>query len=452
MPTFVSLFAGVGGCDRGLEAVGWTCAGQVELDPFCRRVLAARWPGVPRRGDIRGIGAQSLHAIAAEHLGREREAARGIDLLCAGFPCQDFSVAGKRAGLDGYQGTLFWEIVRIAKILRPTWGLFENVPGLLSSHRGRDFWAVLTGLRECWPAVGWRVLDSQYFGVPQRRRRVFLVGGPSVETVRAVLFEPEGGRGDLAASGEARAGLAGPLGGGAYGTGRRDEDDPNVIVACPLTASMAKRHDEDTDTLVVGALGCDKAKGGWRSGPDEAHAGQLIIGQCHGSNVGPMGALRQGDGGVTSGVPFVTHSLRAAGADGSEDGTGRGTPLVAIPLDLRNASRTTDRSKQNRQGLGVGEDGDPSPSLTDVFVPGIATANLVRRLTPLECERLQAFPDGFTCLDVPLEDYATDPERASERCRCPDSPRYRAIGNAVTVSVVEWLARRLRMALAERQR
>ncbi len=300
--------------------------------------------------------------------------------------CQDFSVAGKRAGITGYRGTLFWEIIRIAKILRPPWGLFENVPGLLSSHRGRDFWAVLQGLRECWPAVGWRILDSQHFGVPQRRRRVFLVGGPSVEAVRAVLFEPEGGGGDSPAGDQAAARTAGPLGGGAYGAGRRDEDDPNLVMSNGVVNALPSDHN--------------------------------------------LGARRDQES------MLVTHTLRASGHDGSEDGTGRGTPLVV-------------RAERGRmQGDSWSEAAFPlhaakGPSEQQA----VAMAGLVRRLTPLEAERLQAFPDGWTCLCQPLTAYADDSETASEQCRCPDGPRYRAMGNAVTTSVVLWLGRRLLKAM-----
>jgi DNA (cytosine-5)-methyltransferase 1 len=194
MPTFGSLFACIGGFDEGLRRAGWSCAFQVELDPFCQRVLAARFPGAARHGDVSAFAPQ-----------RGLEA---LDLLVGGFPCQDLSVAGKRAGLGGERSGLFYEIVRVAKLLEPTWGLFENVPGLLSSDRGRDFWLVLSGLRECWPAIGWRLLDSQHFGVAQRRRRVFLVCGPTEAGVAEVLALAEGGAGDLAAGEEAGAGAA----------------------------------------------------------------------------------------------------------------------------------------------------------------------------------------------------------------------------------------------------
>lgn len=369
-PTFLSLFSGIGGFDLALERAGWRCLGQVEIDPFCARVLVARFPHIARWTDVR------------EWQGDGHEPP---DLLVGGFPCQDFSVAGKRAGLAGYRGTLFWEIVRIAKAFTPAWGLFENVPGLLSSHRGRDFWAVLQGLRDCWPAVGWRVLDSRYFGVPQCRRRVFLVCGSSEAAVASVLFEPEGGSGDPAAGGETL---------------------PH------LTTRTGKGTDSDcTDGQIVTAL---RHLGS--GGPEGGH---LIVGPLRTNpynNSDPTMEAQQ----------LVAHALSAEGADASEDGTGQGTPLV---IEMAHGA--------NQTGIRSGSSYPVSATTQAVL------QSTVRRLTPLECECLQAFPDGWTCLCQPLEAYVADPEEAAWKCKCPDGPRYRALGNAVTVSVVEWIGRRL---------
>ncbi len=295
----MELFAGVAGFGLGLEQAGFRCVGQVEIDAACQRILAVRFPGVWRAEDVRGLWTGLVGRAGADAAGGGGEppfAPEHVDLLVGGFPCQDLSVAGKRAGLGGERSGLFYEIVRIAKTLKPTWGLFENVPGLFSSAGGRDMGLVLAGLRECWPAVGYRVLDSRYFGVAQRRRRVFFVCGPDEARVAQVLFESAGGRRDLAASGEAGAGVAASLTAGAHRAGvnepgRRHEDDVNLVVAA----------------------------------------------QCHGNNIGPMGTLREGDGGLTSGVPFVAHALTGEGHDAGEDGTGRGVPMVASPLtaDLR---------------------------------------------------------------------------------------------------------------------
>ena len=132
-----------------------------------------------------------------------------VDLICAGVPCQDWSVAGKRAGLSGTRSSLVYQFARILYELRPTWFLFENVPGLLSSNDGRDFAEVLRlFMVKCGYGIQWRVLDSQFFGVAQRRRRLFIVGRFGKPCPAEILFEPEGGAGDFAQSEEARPDVA----------------------------------------------------------------------------------------------------------------------------------------------------------------------------------------------------------------------------------------------------
>lgn len=396
MPTVGSLFSGIGGLDLGLERAGFTVAFQVENDPFCRRVLAARWPHAPRWDDVR------------EWPSNRHESP---DLLTGGFPCQDLSVAGKRAGLGGSRSSLFYEFVRIAQALKPTWGLVENVPGLLSSRRGADFALVLDGLRECWPVVGYRILDSQHFGVSQRRRRVFLVGGPTEAGVAQVLALVEGGGGASAASGEAGAHVAASLRSrshapGVNGPGRGGEDDVNLVLASGVIARYGKGTDSDATDTLVGAL---RHMGGGGPDDNEAQAGHLLV-----------------------------HALTAEGHDASEDGTGRGTPLV-WPLQ-----EVGGRQSKNQHGIGIGITSEQLMyTLQAGQQHGIGTPSVIRRLTPLECERLQAFPDGWTCLCQPLTAYAVDPDTAALACRCPDSPRYRALGNAVTVNVAEWIGRRL---------
>lgn len=160
----------------GFEQAGWKTLWQVENNPFCRAVLATRFPDAERSvTDVRNAGSKNLAAV---------------DCITAGVPCQDVSVAGKRAGLKGERTGLFFEFARILQELRPAWFVFENVPGLLSSNRGRDFAEVLRVLMvECGYGVCWRVLDSQFFGVAQRRRRVFIVGRFGEPCPAEVLFE-----------------------------------------------------------------------------------------------------------------------------------------------------------------------------------------------------------------------------------------------------------------------
>lgn len=154
----VSLFAGIGGFDLGFERAGFEIVAHVEKDDNCRKLLAARWPTAVALDDVCQAGAHNLPAC---------------DVVTFGFPCQDLSVAGKRAGLKGSRSGLFYEATRIINELRPAFCLFENVPGLLSSEQGRDFANVLLELDRIGYNGAWRVLDAQWLGVAQRRRRVF---------------------------------------------------------------------------------------------------------------------------------------------------------------------------------------------------------------------------------------------------------------------------------------
>ena len=376
----VSLFAGIGGFDLGLERAGFTITDQVEREPFCQRILAARWPHVTRRSDVR------------EWTGDGHEP---VDLLCGGFPCQDLSVAGRRKGLSGERSGLFWEIVRIAKAVQPTWGLFENVPGLFSAGGGRDMATVLEGLRQCWPVVGYRVLDSRYWGVAQRRRRVFFVCGPTEASVEQVLFEHEGGGGDFEEGDEAGPHIAASLRSrsckpGVNPPGRGCEDDMNIVCA-PLIGKPYGDQQGDESKLVVACLNSGGNSGEFRTEPGEH---------------------------------LVAYSLRAEGFDASEDGTGRGTPLA-----LAFQPKASCTQSMNLNPL--------SPSIGTSKEVGCLLSSGVRRLTPTECERLQGFPDGWTCLCQPLEGYDAN------RCTCPDGARYKALGNAVTVNVIEWIGRRM---------
>lgn len=178
---FGSLFTGVGGFDLGLERADFECAWQVERDPHCLEVLAEHYPNVERYTDVRTVGKHNLEPV---------------ELICGGFPCQDLSVAGKRAGFAGERSSLWFEFERIIDELRPKWVIVENVPGLLSSRNGADFAIILKALDDRGYGVAWRVLDSQNFGVAQRRRRVFIVASLGNASCAEVLFESEGVPGD----------------------------------------------------------------------------------------------------------------------------------------------------------------------------------------------------------------------------------------------------------------
>jgi DNA (cytosine-5)-methyltransferase 1 len=160
--TFGSLFAGIGGMDLGLERAGMECRWQVEIDPFCRRVLTKHWPNVPKYGDI------------CELTGNELEP---VDLIAGGFPCQDVSHAGKRAGIEGARSGLWREFSRLVCVLRPRFALVENTTGLLDRGIGR----VLGDLAEIGYDAEWTVLSACQFGAPHPRERVFIVAYPTGE-------------------------------------------------------------------------------------------------------------------------------------------------------------------------------------------------------------------------------------------------------------------------------
>lgn len=325
-PTVLSTFSGVGGLDLGLARAGWRHVGFAEADEYRRAVLSERFPGVECADDVRRVVAP-----------------RRASLLAGGFPCQDLSVAGRRRGLAGERSGLFFEFVRIAESLRPRWLLIENVPGLLTSNGGRDFGVLLGALADLGYGVAWRSLDSRFFGVPQRRRRVFIVahdsgGRVGAERAGAVLAVGSGCDGHPAPRGEAGAGVA---------TGADDG-----VTAGGVVNALTKNG--------VGAGG----------GPDDnaAQAGHL--------------------------VPVGFH-------------------ITQDPISLPGASLP----------LGHKSTGN-----------GVHVGTSVRRLTPVECERLQGFPDGWT--DVPW----------NGKSHAPDSRRYSALGDAVTVPVAEWIGRRIKEA------
>ena len=160
-PTIGSLFAGIGGFDLGFEQAGFTTAWQVKIKPECRAVLADHFPHARQFADVR---------TALPDLWR-------VDVICGGFPCQDVSTMGRRARLGGKRTGLFFDAMRIVSTLKPRWLVLENVPGLLSSNDGRDFETVIATLAECGYLGYWRMLDARYFGVPTKRRRIFMVAG-----------------------------------------------------------------------------------------------------------------------------------------------------------------------------------------------------------------------------------------------------------------------------------
>lgn len=255
--TAVSLFAGVGGFDLALQRAGITVTAAVEIDPKARAVLANHFPHTTLFPDVTEVTADDLRST-----GFVPE--RGI--ITGGFPCQDLSVAGRRAGLAGSRSGLFWEIVRLVAELHPRWLVLENVPGLLSSGRGRggDMGIVVGALGELGYGWAYRVLDAQFFGVPQRRRRVFIVAGRRAGAAdltgpAQILLEPEGVRGDSASSYPARKDIAGTLGGGAGSRGWADDTDRMTFVPVETYGIV---DDETSEFNLMPTIGVNCSGGG----------------------------------------------------------------------------------------------------------------------------------------------------------------------------------------------
>jgi len=286
-----SLFDGVGGGILAAEAAGMHVVWRAEIDKWCNEVMAVRRPGIPNLGSVEDIDGRTAPAV---------------DLLIGGFPCQNLSVAGNRAGLAGKQSGLWYEFERLVGELRPRWVVIENVPGLRSSQQGRDLGIILGALEQF--GYGWamRSLDAQYTGLAQRRERVFIVGysGADWAAPAKVLLEPEGVLGDSPPSREARQEVAGTLG---VGAGQRDWPiDLDRMIPCYWDGGQV------SDTLDVSSL----VKGQMMP---EKRRFPVVFGREPAGIVNPVSVT--GD---------IAHALRSEGGDASEDDTGRGAPVIAF--------------------------------------------------------------------------------------------------------------------------
>ena len=308
----LSLFSGAGGLDLGLERAGMTIVGHCELDPTARQVLARHWPDVPCHPDVTTLDGRDWY-------GR-------VDVVAGGSPCTDLSMAGRRAGLAGEHSGLFWHQCRIATESAARWVVWENVYGALSSNDGRDFAAVLWGLTGFMPAVPadgwrtvgvcvgvdrtavWRVLDAQWFGVAQRRRRVFVVAGPAGECGPEVLVEPESVPRGARPSRTAGQEVAGTLGGGSPGRGWSDDTDRMTFIPVDLaqvTSGANRSNPQPGDPAPTLAAGGRLAVAAYplamrgRPGGAELELGEPDI----------YNALRAGDGGSSRQNGVLTPDL-----------------------------------------------------------------------------------------------------------------------------------------------
>lgn len=494
--TYGSVCSGIEAASVAWEPLGWTPLWFSEIEPFPSAVLAHRWPAVQNLGD--------MTQVARLVLERKIPAPDG---LVAGTPCQAFSVAGMREGLDDPRGALTIKLVelfdaidhvRAAAGKPPAFLLWENVPGVLSS-RDNAFGCFLgalvgeTGALEPagrkWTnagsvygparAISWRVLDAQYFGLAQRRRRVFVVASARAGLdPGSVLFEFEGLRRDTPPSREARQAVAGTLesrssAGGFPGTdgacsghviamahgqaGAEIGENRAPTLTCNHEAPIVVHGTQDPVVSRDRAHALGRNHGGENAvfdpnqitSPNNRSAPRPEV--CHtlpassqppiafsckdfAADAGEVAPTLRSMGHSSSHpnaggqvavciTGEITHTLKAEGFDASEDGTGRGQPIVSC----REVAQTL-TSNYGKQ---------PDNTNSEVGPNVVATTSAVRRLTPRECERLMGFPDDYTLI----------PWRGRPAHECPDGPRYKALGNSKAVPVVRWIGERIERVL-----
>jgi DNA (cytosine-5)-methyltransferase 1 len=532
---YLSVCSGIEAASVAWHHLGWEPVGFSEIEPFPAAVLKHRFPHVPNYGDMTKFEEWPIEPGT-------------VDLLVGGTPCQSFSVAGLRKGLEDPRGNLMLTYLAIAARLQPRWVVWENVPGVLSSNRGRDFGTFLSALGQLGYGIAYRVLDAQYVrvgkwprAVPQRRRRVFVVGCLGDWTAAAeVLAVREGLQRHLEAGGKARQGAASDAEGGARGgcwwdggqvsqtldavlskgqtmpeknrfpavlqpTAYRWQNDAlglqqddavaalrasagssgfhemnHPVIAQPVPFTKAKRAQSVTDdeTWVQGQVNPTLSlfdQGDTRAttvavsvdlqnvnmGGDVAGTldttrpsrggGQAVAfpidtqNMTEGHSSGGLGFGKSDDPSftVTKGHSHaVAHAFYSTGGTHGVNqhpevspavkvGSGLGIPSPpAVAFTVGNAAR----------GQGPGPNTEVFPTLksgggrgTDDQWPSVMTAMTVRRLTPVECERLQGFPDNWTLI----------PWRKKPASECPDGPRYKALGNSMACNCMAWIGERI---------
>jgi len=365
---YLSVCSGIEAATVAWRPLGWQAVAYSEIEPFPSAVLAHHYPDTPNLGDMTKYKEWDSGGIGS------------IDVLAGGTPCQSFSVAGLRQGLSDPRGNLMLTYLAIAERFKPRWLVWENVPGVLSSNRGRDFGTFLGSLAKLGYGWAYRVLDAQWFGVAQRRRRVFVVGhfGDASRAAK-VLFESENVSRNPAPSREKGKEVAG----------------------------------------TIGARTCRSSK------VQDAECGHMIAEEEHVATAFEPGIARR-----IGGESRFTHEF--TGTLSINMGTNQIAAAYSQVIPLNSMSmqgRPSDTT--GRMGSGIGEEGEPCPTISKAHSHAVATSTAVRRLTPVECERLQGFPDGYT--NIPWR----------KKTESPDGLRYRALGNSMAVPVMQWIGKRI---------
>ena len=416
---YLSVCSGIEAASVAWHHLGWTPAGFSEIEPFPAAVLAHRFPNVPNFGDLNDYKKWPIET-------------ESVDVLVGGTPCQSFSVAGLRKGLADPRGNLALVFLGLVDHLRPRFVVWENVPGVLSSNGGRDFGSFLGALSELGYGWTYRVLDAQYFGVAQRRRRVFVVGCIGGRTDRAaeVLSLAEGLSGHPAPSREARKEAAGGATGSA-GSGGVEKVAPfdsvqitnknNRSSVCFDAPSPTMLKTSTLHAVVVTAA-TESSVFIQREVPQAVDLQNVALGGDIAGTLDTSHPSRGGGQAVLTFAPEVAGTLGGASQSGG---------FRTTDLDNNGAFVSFHPTQDPISSSDGATHALTSGSKNETASVAVATFAAVRRLTPKECERLQGFPDGWS--DVPWRG----------KPNAPDGPRYKAIGNSMAVPVMRWIGERI---------
>lgn len=445
--TFATVCSGIDAPTVAWKSLGWKQVFASEIEPFPCEVLKHHHPEIPNYGNL---------------LDYEKWPRTSLDVLIGGTPCQSFSVAGLRKGLADPRGNLALTFLGVVERFAPTWVIWENVPGVLSSDQGRAFGSFLGGLGQLGYGFAYAVLDAQFFGVPQRRRRVFVVGhsGGQWQRAAAVLFDRESLCGNPPPRRSEREGITHSLAPclGASGRGferTRDTRGQDAVIPIQetgqrqsgnsmngvghgkpgdpmLTLQNGSRHG-DAVPNVSKPLGANALSKGRETDLDCTTYIPEVL--AHGQ--GNSERVRDGSPSLTCNheapIAFIPEVGFARSANPSHSGDkgdgGVNTSLVAFPERMSGTQRAAAENI--------------SPSLGSVNPTAFALRMAVRRLTPKECERLQGFPDQYTL----IERKPANPKKGKvTRIKMSkDGPRYKALGNSMAVPVIKWLGERIEL-------
>jgi DNA (cytosine-5)-methyltransferase 1 len=441
---YLSVCSGVEAATVAWHEMGWSPVAFSEIEPFPSAVLAHHYPNVPNLGDMTKFNEWKLN--------------ESIDVLVGGTPCQSFSVAGLRKGLQDPRGNLALTYIAILDKFKPKWCIWENVPGVLSSNGGRDFGSFLGALAELGYGWSYRVLDAQHFGVPQRRRRVFVVGclGDG-ESARKVLFEPESLLGNPPKSRGARETIASsiksrsPNGDTTIGTllardykgvGNQDLTDGRGLV---LEPKVYENHPNDSRVKEMGDI-CTTVTSRWGTGGGNVPFVQHTIALAE-NTIGRQPQNGGNGNGFTEDGPMYTlnatgvHGVSYAFEPGIAKREGEPNRFVeeqspTLRANMGDNQTAVAHTFKIRGGGGEGGKGylgsdEKTFTISTTQDQQLFSNMAVRRLTPIECERLQGFPDDYT--NIP---WRKKPES-------PDGLRYKAMGNSMAVPVMRWIGKRI---------